>query len=94
LIISFNNLKIFLTSFFGCNLNNKKMSKIYNYVTKKLITEDKKLSIKELVEKAVKEKINLSDADLSDAFLSGADLSEGADLRGANLEDAFGINIT
>lgn len=39
MIISFNNLKIFLTSFFGCNLNNKKMNQLEIKQVNQLKTE-------------------------------------------------------
>lgn len=77
------------------------MTKIINWKTKETIIEGD-LSLKELVEKAVRDGIglnyanlkgaNLEDADLEDADLRGADLRganlSGANLGGANLRDA------
>lgn len=59
------------------------MSKIINYITKEIIIEDENLSIKQLVEKAVKEKISLEYADLYAEDLSCTDNING-DFRGCN----------
>lgn len=59
------------------------MSKIINYITKEIIIEDENLSIKELVEKAVKDKISLEYADLYAEDLSYNDNING-DFRGCN----------
>ena len=78
------------------------MSKIINRETKEAIIEDKNLSIKELVEKAVRGGISLEYADLRGvdlnnsnlgfAVIFGADLTDAdlrnCDLRGADLTDA------
>jgi uncharacterized protein YjbI with pentapeptide repeats len=85
------------------------MTKIINWKTNKIIIEDEKLSIKELVEKAVKEKISLQYAYLKGAYLGYAYLKgaylgyadlegavlKGASLEGTNLEDAYlkGANL-
>jgi len=68
------------------------MTKIINWKTKETIIEDQNLSIKELVEKAVKDRISLAYADfmcqnLQNVDFSGADL-EGANFCGAHLRDA------
>ena len=78
------------------------MTKIINWKTNETIIEDSNLSIKELVEKAVKEGVSLAYADLRGADLDYADLRKadlsyadlsyanlyGADLKGANLWSA------
>ena len=50
------------------------MTKIINWKTKETIIEDDNLSIRELVEKAVKDGIPLAYADLYEADLRDADL--------------------
>ena len=62
------------------------MTKIINWKTQETIIEDKNLSIKELVEKAVINGISLVYADLREANLCGADLHY-AFLRRADLRD-------
>ncbi len=62
------------------------MTKIINWKTKEVIIEDNDLSIKELVEKAVKDKISLAYANLRGACLFEADLRK-ANLKEANLKD-------
>ena len=52
------------------------MNKIINRKTEETIIEDENLSIKELVEKAVREKISLEYADLYEADLTYVDFNE------------------
>ncbi len=73
------------------------MSKIINWQTEETIIEDENLTIKELVEKAVRNNMSLVYADLRGADLRGANLIDanlkfaylwGANLIDANLKDA------
>ena len=66
---------------------------IKNHLTRKIIFESTKTTVREAAIEAVKEKKDLWGADLRGADLRGADLQRaylrGADLRGANLRDAY-----
>jgi uncharacterized protein YjbI with pentapeptide repeats len=64
------------------------MTKIINWKTKETIIEDSDLSMKELVEKAVKDRISLAYADFMYQNLQNVDFS-GADLEGANFCGAY-----
>ncbi len=70
------------------------MTKITNRFTGNVIIEDEKLSLYELMEKAVEQGANLEGANLEGANLKGANL-EGANLEGANLKgaDLKGANL-
>jgi len=63
------------------------MAKIINWKTNETIIEDENLSMKELVEKAVKEKISLAYAKLWCADLSNANFS-GGDFRNADFDNS------
>jgi len=68
------------------------MPEIRNWETDQIIIENKNLSLKELIEVAVKKGANLEMADLAGANLAGAHLEmanlAGANLAGAHLEGA------